>query len=174
MQFLLADSGISGLLTALGIDWKVLLLNTAAFLVIVWVMGRFVYPPLMRALDAKLAELEATSRAKKEADQKLGAAEGSAAEIIGQARKSADEILAEARDAADALLKTTEQKAEAQAQRIITEAREQLVRDVEAARNQLRSETAQLVATATETILEEKLDDQRDASLIARVVGGHK
>ncbi len=172
MQFLLADSGIGGLMTALGVDWRVLLLNATAFLVIVWVMGRFVYPPLIKALDAKQHELEATARAKEAADEHLRAAQAEATKIIAEARGAAEAVLADARDEADEHRKAAEHKAEAQAERIVTEAREQLSQEVVKARQDLKAETAKLVASATEVILGEKLNDQRDAALVARSLEG--
>jgi F-type H+-transporting ATPase subunit b len=172
MHYLIADSGIGGLLTALGIDGKALALNAAAFLVVVWVMGRFVYPPLMKALDAKRDELEATAKAKQAADKQLHEAEAAAAKIIAEARTAADAVVAEARDEADERIKTAEQKADKQADRIVAEAREQLAQDVAKARRQLKTETAQLVVSATEAVLAEKLDDKHDTALVARVLEG--
>jgi F-type H+-transporting ATPase subunit b len=172
MQFLLADSGIGGLFTALGVDGKALALNAAAFLVVVWVMGRFVYPSLIKALDNKKAELEAASREQKAAAAALEAANKQAAELLAQARTSADEVIALARDEAGTLAKATEDKAAAQAKRIITEAREQLAKDVQAARRSLKAETAKLVVQATEAVLADKLDDKRDTELVAHALEG--
>jgi F-type H+-transporting ATPase subunit b len=170
MHLLLADSGIAGLLTALVIDGKALALNAAAFLVVVWVMGRFVYPPLMKAIDAKRDELEATAKAKTAADQQLQKAETTAAKIIAEARAAADAVVAESRDEADQRIKAAERKAEQQADRIVAEAREQLAQDVAQARRQLKAETAQLVVSATEAVLGDKLDDKHDAQLVARAL----
>ena len=175
MQFLFADSGIGGLLTALGIDGRVLLLNGLAFLVVVWVMAKYVFPPLTKALDAKLAELETTAKAREEAEAHLKQADEQASRMIAEARAAADEVVANAREEAGQQLKASSEKAEAQAKRIVAEAREQLDRDVDAARRDLRAETAKLVIQATETILEEKLDNQKDAGLIKRALtGSHK
>jgi F-type H+-transporting ATPase subunit b len=172
MHFLLADSGIGGLFTALGVDLKTLLLNAAAFLVVVWIMGRFVYPHLIKALDNKKAELEAATREQKAAAAALEKANQEAAEILAQARAAADEVVVLARDEAATLAKSTEDKAAAQAERIVTEAREQLAKDVAAARKSLKAETAKLVVQATEAVLAEKLDDKRDAELVTRALEG--
>ncbi len=174
MRFLIADSGIGGLLTALGIDGWVLLLNGLAFLVVVWVMARFVFPPLTKALDAKLAELETTAKARREAEAHLKQADEEASRMIAEARAASDEIVANAREEASQQQKSVAEKAEAQAKRIVNEAREQLDRDVDAARRQLKAETAKLVVQATETILEEKLDSQKDAGLIERAMAGSR
>jgi F0F1-type ATP synthase membrane subunit b/b' len=54
--------GIGALFTALGLNLPALILNMLAFLVIVWVLGKFVYPTLIKALDAKKDEYEAAAQ----------------------------------------------------------------------------------------------------------------
>jgi len=88
--------------------------------------------------------------------------------MIGEARKSADEIIANARTEADNLTKDSNIKAGQQAERIVSEAHEQLARDVRLAREALKDDTVRLVAKATETLLNEKLNATSDAKLIAK------
>ena len=173
MTMYVADSGgIGGLFTALGLNVQSLVLNTLAFLVIVWVLGKFVYPSLIKALDAKQGELEAAARFEREAKVALEKAESKADGVISEARSAADEILAAAKAEAQSQIDAAQAKAQAQAERTVAEAREQLARDVNTARRDLRSETARLVAEATEAVLGEKLDSDRDRSLISRSLEG--
>ncbi|GAC1371471.1 MAG: hypothetical protein NVSMB39_5260 [Candidatus Saccharimonadales bacterium] len=168
-MFKLAESsGFAGLATALGLNLQSLILNTLAFFVIVWIMGKFVFPPLIKALDAKREELDAAARLEREARASLDAAEAKADSVVAQARKTAEEILATAKADATAQIEAARVKAAAQSERAVTEAREQLARDVNAARRELKSETARLVAEATGAVLNEKLDSERDTALIGR------
>lgn len=181
MNFLLAEAethaaaessgGIGSLFTALGLNVQALVLNALAFLVIVWLLGKYVYPHLIKALDAKKDELEAATRLENEAKLSLEKAEKSAAEVLSEARKSADEIIDSAHASAAEQLEDARKKAAAQAERLVSEAREQLARDVQQARQALKDDTTKLVAMATETILDEKLDDTKDAALIRRGLG---
>jgi F-type H+-transporting ATPase subunit b len=160
--------GIGDLFTALGLNFQALIGNTLAFLVIAWLLGKYVFPHLIKALDAKKDELEAATRLEREAKAALDNAEAKAGDVIAEARKSADEILAAAKADAVAQMEASQAKASAQADRTVAEAREQLARDVTAARQTLKADTAKLVAAATETVLGEKLDAGRDAALIER------
>lgn len=169
MTMYLADSsGIGGLFTALGLNVQSLVLNTLAFLVIVAVLGKYVYPSLIKALDAKKDELEAAVRMERDAKDALDKAEAKAGDVIQEARASAEEILAAAKTDAIAQLEDARAKAAAQTERSVAEAREQLQRDVTAARQALKHDTAELVASATETILSEKLNSTSDRALIGR------
>jgi F-type H+-transporting ATPase subunit b len=170
MNFLLAEeggSGIGALFTALGLNLPALLFNAAAFLLVVAVLGKYVYPHLIKALDAKKDELEATARHEQEAKKALDAAEAKASEALNEARTAADEILASAKADATAQIEAARTKAAEQAERLVAEAREELARDI-TARRELKTETAKLVAAATEAVLDEKLDGDRDTKLINR------
>jgi F-type H+-transporting ATPase subunit b len=167
-HFLIANSGFAGLFTALGLNWQAFLLNTAAFLVTVYIVGRWVFPPLTRALDAKKEELEATARHEHDAQSALQKAQMSAADVIAKARVAADEIIATAHTDAAEQLDAARAKATAQTERVIAEGREQLARDVLAARKELKADTAKLVASAAGTLINEKLDEKRDAGIIGR------
>jgi len=174
-HLMLADSGgIGGLFSALGLNWESFLLNMAAFLVTAYVIGKWIYPPLSKALDAKKDELEAAVRLEKEATDKLDEAKQEATIIVKKARGEADEILAMTREQASAQLDEAKTKAQAAADRTVADAREQLARDVREARDELRADTAKLVAGAAEVVIGEKLDARQDAALVARSLGGRQ
>lgn len=166
-HFLIAEA-TSGGLSALGLNLQTFIFDMVAFLLTAWVVGKWVFPPLTRALDAKKDELEATARHESDAKKALEQAEQSAATTLSKARESADEIIAVAHADAATQLDAARAKAEAQTDRMISEARDQLTRDVQKARGELKAETAKLVAGATENLLGEKLDSKHDAALIGR------
>ena len=167
-HFFMADSGLGGLFSALGLNVPAFILNLAAFLVTAWVVGKYVFPPLTKALDAKREELEAAVRLETQAGERLAEAKNEAAGVIRQARAEADEVLATAKVDAAGQLDAARKRATEQGERLVAEAREQLARDVLAARRELKGETARLVAAATEAVLDEKLDPEHDGALIAR------
>jgi F-type H+-transporting ATPase subunit b len=168
VHLLIADSGFAGLFSALGLNWQAFILNTLAFLVTAWIVGKFVFPPLTKALDNKKGELEAATKLAGEAQARLDKAEATARDVVAKARETASDIVAAARDEASEQLEEARKKAAVQAERLVAEARDQLARDVDVARRELRADTARLVASATETILREKLDGKHDAALVER------
>lgn len=162
------SGGIGALFTALGLNVPALLLNGLAFLLVVAILAKYVYPHLIKALDNKKDELEAAARHEREAKKALDKAEAQAGQVVSEARAAADEILATAKADAAAQLEAARTKGQEQAERLVSEAREQLSRDVTAARRDLKAETAKLVAAATGAVLGEKLDSQHDTDLINR------
>lgn len=162
----------SNLLGALGIDWQALVANVIAFLIILVILRKYVFPVLVRILDTKAEELEAAGKMERQAAERLEMAQNEAHEMVAEARKAADDLLATANsEAADMVLEARDH-AVAEAERIVAEARGQLAKDVAVARVQLRAETAMLVAQATEVVLGEKLTTAKDEKLIARSLEG--
>ena len=168
-HFIMADSGgLAGLFQALGINLQTFALDLAAFLITAYIVAKWVFPPLNKALEAKKDELQAAAKMQQDATAKLDEAGKQAAAVVREARDSADEILATAKSDSAAQLEAARKRATEQGDRLVAEAREQLSRDVLAARKQLKGETAQLVAEATGAVLREKLDGHGDSKLIER------
>lgn len=159
-----------GLLGALGVDWKLLIEQALAFLILVAVLGKFVYPALMKAVDDRRAQIEAGLKEAQESHAALEKAEVKVEEILAQARTDADAILARSHQEAGSMVAEAEAKAKQRAEQIVSDARMQLETDIRKAREQLKTDTIKLVASATEQIIDEKLDAKKDASLIGKAL----
>jgi len=157
----------AGLFQALGIDWKLLIEQGLAFLILVFVLGKFVYPALIKAVDARRDTIEAGMKEAKQAEEALVRAEEKVGDMLADARKEADEIIARSHQEASAMVSEAEDKAKSRAEQIVADARTQLDVDVRKARETLKGETIKLVALATEQIIEEKLDEKKDTKLIS-------
>lgn len=159
-----------GLLQALGIDWRLLILQAIAFLVLVAVLGKFVYPVLIRSIDKRQEQLDAGAKASREAEKKAEAASKEAEKHLTEARKQVEDIIDTAHKESADMVAAAEKRAETRAEHIVSEARSSLANDVTAARAALRKETADLVLAATEKVTAEKLDPSKDAALIERAL----
>ncbi|HSX28867.1 MAG TPA: F0F1 ATP synthase subunit B [Candidatus Saccharimonadales bacterium] len=159
-----------GILGALGIDWKLLVVQAASFLILVWLLGKFVYPPLIKAIETRRKTIEEGLSHAKKADEALGKAEAHAAEFLAKARAEADDIVSRSHQEAKNMIAEAEASAGKRAERIVADAQTQLQSDVQKARQALRDETIKLVAQATEEIIGEKLDAKKDESLILKAL----
>lgn len=159
-----------GLMAALGIDWKLLVEQGIAFLILVFLLSKFVYPALIKAIDSRREQIEAGLKEAKESHEALAKAEEKVEALLAQARKDADAVAARSQQEAGALLADAEDKAKARAEQIVTDARAQLNNDIRKAREALKADTIQLVAAATEQVIHEKLDEKEDAAIIKQAV----
>ncbi len=129
-----------------------------SFAVFVWFTMKYVWPPIVKAMDerkAKIAEgLAAAERgqheqelAEKRAKETLLAAKQQAAEIKANAEKHATMIVDEARD-----------KAKEEGGRQLTAARAEIEQEANKAREALRSKVAELAVLGAERILRKEID----------------
>ncbi len=176
IQFATAGSSDSGgdLFSSLGIDWKLLILQSVAFLILLWILKKFVYPPLANMLDKREQDIRASADAAMEAEKHAAEAEARAAKLIDKAKRQAADIVTTARDDALQLTDDAHKKAEAKTESLLKSARDEIGREVESARKALQSETLELVAMASGKILDEKIDTKKDGELIRRAIKGAK
>lgn len=165
-DLIIASTSQPSIFEALGLNWKLLLEQGIAFLILVWILGKFVYPVLIKAIDTRRDQIEAGMKEAQASQEALENAEQKVADMIAEARKDADDLLARSHQEAGAVIADAEAKAKERAEQIVTDARAQLEADVAKARSALKAETVQLVAAATEHIVHEKIDGKKDASLI--------
>lgn len=162
------------LFSALGIDWRLLILQIIAFLILVFVLGKLVYPWLMKSVDERQAGIEAASKAMADAQKAAEDNKAAVAELLAQARKEANEIIGIAKLESTELTNASEKKAQKVAERIVADAHDQLDKDVANARKVLYNDTLELVGLATEKIIGQKLDKKADSDLITAVVKAGK
>lgn len=129
-----------------------------SFTIFVWFCMRFIWPPVINALEARkkriadgLADADAAKtereRAEQEAQQTTGQAREEASRILAQAERRAGEIVAEAR--------TT---AKTERERILTQAQEEIDKNTQQVREQLRGEVATLAVAGAEAVLRREVD----------------
>jgi F-type H+-transporting ATPase subunit b len=165
-----AEEASPGLLQALGIDGKLLIEQAIAFLILVAVLGKFVYPALIKAIDQRRDQIEAGQKEAKEAAEALTKAEANVADMLADARKQADEVIARSHKEGAAMVAEAEEKAKVRAEQIVKDARTQLDAEVAKARQALKKDTIELVALATEKVVKQKLDDRKDGQLITEAL----
>jgi len=169
-----ATTSSPNLFQALGLNVQLLVEQGAAFLVLVFILGKFVYPALVKAIDDRRAAIEAGLEEAKESQEALVKAEAKVTELLETARKDADDMLARTQQEAASLLADAESKARARAEQIVTDAHQQLNVDIAKAREVLKKDTIELVALATERIIGEKLDERKDADLVKKALATEK
>lgn len=169
MLHLLAETEAAkpGIFESLGVDWQLLIIQTVAFLVLLWVLTKFVYPALSSMLDKREATIQEGIKAAEEAEQKADASKAEIDKMLGEARKRASEITASAKNEAASVIEAADAAAAERTERMIAKANSEIEKEVTAARKQLRDETVSLVALATEKVIGTVVTDDVDKKVIA-------
>jgi F-type H+-transporting ATPase subunit b len=163
-----------GFFEVLGVDWRLLVLNLLAFIILVWILSKFVYPPLVKAIDSREKAIEASVKAAEQAEARAEATQKEINELFEKARTEATEIVEIAHKEAANSVKEAEDKAKTRADQIIVDARTQLEADVLKARKALKQEAIELVVAATEKVVGEKLDASADKDRIKNALASEE
>lgn len=163
-----AASGDSDVMAVLGIDWTMLVLQLIAFLILVAILGKFVYPIFMKIIDERQEKIEASVKAADEAREAAEKAEDRVEADLKKARREAADIVATAKAEATQLTEKADKKAKERAERIVSEAQEEINKSVLAARKELEKDTLELVKKAAAAVTAHMADDKLDTALVKK------
>lgn len=169
-QFSQTASTDGDVLSSLGIDWTLIIVQTVAFLLLAAILAKFVYPTFLRILDKRDEAAQASAKAAEAAKEHAEKAETEVEKLLAAARKDAREIVTTAKDEANATIEAAEDRAKSKADQLVASAHEQLNKDVLAARETLRNDTIELVALATEQVVGKTISTSVDESVIKQSI----
>lgn len=165
-----ASEESASLFSALGIDWALLVQQALAFLILLAILAKFVFPVLIKSIESRRDQIEAGMKEAKEAEEKLAQTEEKIGNMLHDARTEADDIIARSHQEATRQVAEAEEKAKVRAEQIVADAHTQLESDVRKAREALKKDTIELVTLATERVVGQTLDAQKDSKLIAKAL----
>ncbi len=140
------------------------------FALLVVVLGKFAWKPILQALQAREHEiadaLKKAEEAKKDAERMMK--ENQIA--MDKASNETARLIAEGRAMAEQLKNDIVAKANESAKKMLEQAKDEISREKDAAMSQLRSEVAELSITVAEKILDESLDGAKQKKMVDKVL----
>lgn len=147
-----------------------LIVELLAFLLMLFLLGRYVYPRVIAAAEARQkaiqAQLEGAEKAQAAAEEKLREID----EKLADARKQAQEMIDAATRSADQVRAELRRQGEEEGRRQLERAQRDIEAEKQRAITAVRGEVADLVASATERVLGETLDRDRHRRLIDKAI----
>lgn len=156
-------------LASLGINWKLLLAQVVNFLILLFILKKLLYGPVVNILTERKKAIAKAQEDASQAEEALKNAESQSREKISEAVNEAQKIIDEARKQASAASRSALEKASIRAKAIIEEAKEAASSENQKALERARRELAGLVTMATEKILSEKVDQKDTERVISRI-----
>ena len=154
------------LMSSLGINWQLLIFQIIAFGILVFALGKWVFPVFFRIIDKRQAVIEESNRAAIDASKYAEKAQAEIAAMLKQARSEAKDIVSTAKEEAGAMVQDAETRGKTQAEHIVSAAHEEITKEVIAAKKALHNETVDLVAMATEKVVGSSVDAKVDGKVI--------
>jgi len=155
-----------GVLETLGLDPWAFLWHTINFIVLIALLSKFLYRPIVTMLDERSRRIEESLAAAEAARAELAQADREREELLATTRRDIQEMLAQAQQMADRIQSEARNSAQQEGQRIIERARQEATAERDQAMADLRREVASLAVQAAERIINRSLDDQVHRQLV--------
>lgn len=146
-----------------------LFIQSLVLVILGWFTMRFIWPPLIRALEERQRKIAEGLASAERGEKSLAEARSNATEIVKEARVQASRIIDQATRRSNELVEEARGAAIAQGQRLVTDAREQLNLESNRAREQLRREVALLAVAGASKLLGREIDAKTHADLLDKL-----
>src|SRR4051794_15836543 len=145
------------------------LVSVLAFVILVWIFGKYLIPPINKAMTARQEAIRKEFAELEEAQSDARQAEADYKEQLNNAKHEAARIREEAREQGAQIVQEARDKAQTEASRIIEHAHAQIEADRKAALASLRRDVGSLATTLAGRIVGESMDDdERQGRVVER------
>ena len=140
--------------------------QAATFALFIWFTVKFVWPPLLRAIEARQKTIADGLAEAERGRSSLADAQKQTDILLKEARARAQEIVVSAEKAASQRIEESKSQAKTEGERLVTAAHAQIQQEVQSAKQQLREQVAQLVVSGAEKILRREVDSKAHADML--------
>jgi F-type H+-transporting ATPase subunit b len=140
------------------------------FAVFVWFCMKYIWPPLMAALDERNARISEGLAAAQRGQQDLEEAQTKVGESLGEAKQQAQEIINQAQKRANEIVDEAKDAARDEADKIKTAATADIDQQINSAREHLRKEVSAIALAGAEQILKREVDAKVHAAVLDELV----
>jgi F-type H+-transporting ATPase subunit b len=140
-----------------------------SFAIFILFTVKFVWPPLLRAIEQRQSQIAEGLAAAEKGRQSLDASSKQADAAIADARQRAQEIIAQAEKRGSQMIEEAKNAAREESGREKTAAKAEIDQEVSRAREALRDQVAALAVAGAEKILRKEINAQAHADLLAQL-----
>ena len=141
------------------------------FLVFILFTMKFVWPPIVQALEERRVRIADGLAAADRGQKALEIADAQVAERLREARQQAAQIIEQAERRGAELVDEAKDSAQAAGERMLAKARAELELETSRAREALRGEVAAIALSGARQLLEREVDPNTHRELLDRLAG---
>jgi F-type H+-transporting ATPase subunit b len=142
-----------------------------SFVVFVWFTMKFVWAPIMGALEQRKKEIADGLAAAERGHHEQELAKERAGEALREAKQQASEIVSQAHKRASEIVEEAKSDAKAEGGRILTAAQAQIEQEINRSREALREKVAILVVSGAEKILQKEINADAHKDVVENIAG---
>ena len=147
-----------------------LLAQTIMFALFVWFCMKFVWPPIMAALEQRKKQIADGLADAERAKHDLELAARRSAEILREAKEKAGEIIVNAEKRDSEIIEAAKAKAKIEGERILAGAKAEIDQEVFRAKEQLRTQVSAIALAGASKILGREIDAKAHNDLLDKLV----
>ena len=136
-----------------------LLGQAISFAIFVWFCMKYVWPPIMKALEERSSTIADGLAAAEQGKRDLEQAEEKVAKLMSDGKDKAQDFIVQAQRRAEEIVEAAKDEAKREAEKIKLIAEAEIKQERNQAREDLRGEVAQLVISGAEQVLMREIDD---------------
>lgn len=145
--------------------------QSIAMVVFVLFCVKFIWPPLLKAIEERQQKIAEGLAAADKSEQALAAAEAKAEEIVEHARHQATEILDQAHARANEIVAEGKTAGTRERERQLAAAKAEIEQETNHAREELRGQVSAIAIAGAEKILKREIDAKTHEDILGKLAG---
>lgn len=146
-----------------------LIMQAVGFAAFIWFTAKFVWPPMMNAIENRRKEIADGLAAGEQGRASLASSEKRVAEMLTDAKSKASEIVAQGEKFKAETMERAKTEAKTEADRIVAAAKAEIQQEVARAKESLRKSVADLAVAGASKILKREVDAKAHADLLSEI-----
>jgi|TARA_B110000858_G_C17483527_1_gene328275 F-type H+-transporting ATPase subunit b len=146
-----------------------LIAQALAFAILIWFTVRFVWPPLLKAIETRQKEIADGLAAAHEGKASLEIAEKKNKESLSLTKQKTAEIIGQAEKRANEIVEAAKTDAKVEADRIVAGAHSEIDQEINRAKESLRADVSQLALAAAEKILQKEIKKEDHSAMLSKL-----
>lgn len=146
-----------------------LLGQSIAMIVFVWFCMKFIWPPILQAIEERQAQIEEGLAAADKGQESLQEAAAKSEEIVAEARQQATSILNQANARANEIVADGKADGVKERERQLTAAKAEIEQESNRAREELRGQVSAIAVASAEKILQREIDANAHNDILGKL-----
>ena len=147
-----------------------LISQSIIMMVFVWFCMKFVWPPILSAIDARRKQIADGLAAGDEAQKALEEAEVQANDLVKEARNQASEIVDQGNQRRNQIVDQAKEEATVERERQVSAAEAEIHQQATQAKEDLRQQVAALTVAGAEKLIEKEIDPATHKALLEKLI----
>ncbi|OYY04633.1 MAG: ATP synthase F0 subunit B [Sphingobacteriia bacterium 35-40-5] len=134
--------------------------STVAFLILFFLLSKFAWKPIVKALDERERSIEDALSKAEMAKAEMAKLISENEDLLKEARLERDNILKEAKEIKDQIINDAKDQAKAEGTKLIEKAKDEITNQKLAAMAEIKNQVSSLSLAIAEKVLRKQLEDQ--------------